>query len=185
MNKIFPRNKTMYDGGIDISYIQDAMLSHYATLAERTNADLGDYNKNVLHMALGIKTEIAEIYDIFKRELAYGKLVDIINLEEEIGDLMWYLTNLNTISKGALVNRSNKLAYIIDNSLGFFVTFLYEDYQQALYLIARLIEKYDLDMGQILNKNIAKLKARFPEKFTQEKALNRNLNKERDILENV
>lgn len=36
----------------------------------------------------------------------------------------------------------------------------------------------------ILELNIDKLKARYPEKFTEEDALNRDLDKERDVLEN-
>jgi len=34
-----------------------------------------------------------------------------------------------------------------------------------------------------MERNINKLKARYPDKFSQEKALNRNLDIERDILE--
>lgn len=41
----------------------------------------------------------------------------------------------------------------------------------------------DIDFNKILEMNIAKLSARYPEKFTSEKALNRDLAKERDILE--
>lgn len=37
-------------------------------------------------------------------------------------------------------------------------------------------------MAEVLHRNIAKLKARFPEKFTEEGALNRDLEKERNIL---
>ena len=40
-----------------------------------------------------------------------------------------------------------------------------------------------LNQSEYLQKNIDKLKARFPEKFTKEKALNRDLNAERKILE--
>lgn len=36
---------------------------------------------------------------------------------------------------------------------------------------------------EMLRRNVAKLKARFPEKFTEENANNRDLNKERNILE--
>lgn len=39
------------------------------------------------------------------------------------------------------------------------------------------------DFQQILERNIAKLKARFPDKFTNENAINRDLDKERAILE--
>lgn len=40
----------------------------------------------------------------------------------------------------------------------------------------------DFDTEQ--RKNIAKLKARYPEKFTEENAINRNLEVERQVLEN-
>lgn len=39
------------------------------------------------------------------------------------------------------------------------------------------------DFQQILERNIAKLKARFPDKFTNENAINRDLDTERSILE--
>jgi hypothetical protein len=44
-------------------------------------------------------------------------------------------------------------------------------------------EYADLDFWQILTNNIEKLKVRFPEKFNQDKALNRDLDSERKKLE--
>ena len=41
----------------------------------------------------------------------------------------------------------------------------------------------NIDIEEIMQRNIEKLKARYPEKFTQEKALSRNLDAERNILE--
>ena len=41
------------------------------------------------------------------------------------------------------------------------------------------------DWGDILENNIEKLKERFPEKFTNEDALNRDLDAERAILEKM
>lgn len=38
-------------------------------------------------------------------------------------------------------------------------------------------------LDEILTLNIEKLKARYPEKFTEENAVNRNLDKEREVLE--
>ncbi|MBT5073489.1 MAG: hypothetical protein HOH19_08390 [Kordiimonadaceae bacterium] len=43
--------------------------------------------------------------------------------------------------------------------------------------------QHKLRRGIVATTNINKLKARFPEKFTQEKAYNRDLDTERDILE--
>jgi len=54
------------------------------------------------------------------------------------------------------------------------------DIQWYLFNLCRLL---NLDMEQLLEANIAKLKARYGEKFSEEKAINRDLNTERNILE--
>ena len=45
------------------------------------------------------------------------------------------------------------------------------------------IKTNGFNIEDILQTNINKLQSRYPEKFTTEKALNRNLNVEREILE--
>lgn len=52
-------------------------------------------------------------------------------------------------------------------------------------LCDELETKYDIPAQEIFNKNIAKLKARYPEKFTGEQAINRDVEAERVILEAV
>ena len=52
-----------------------------------------------------------------------------------------------------------------------------------MWYLALLFDELKLDPNETMNKNIAKLKARYPEKFSKEKALNRDLEKEREILE--
>lgn len=39
------------------------------------------------------------------------------------------------------------------------------------------------DFGSVMERNIEKLKARYPDKFTEDKATNRDLDTERKILE--
>ncbi len=113
-------------------------IREYLKASERTLINKG-YDMNLLHAAMGISTESGEMLDQLKRVIFYGKALDVVNVKEEIGDLMWY--------------------------------------------IAILIRELDLDFEEILSLNIDKLKARFPEKFTEDKALNRDLSKERNILE--
>lgn len=114
-------------------------LKEYKIESKRTCPNLSTNSADLLHMALGMQTESAEISDILKKKLAYNKDIDWINLKEEIGDLMWYIMNLCTFN--------------------------------------------NFDLEEILQTNINKLRARFPEKFTEEKALNRDLKVERKILE--
>ena len=54
------------------------------------------------------------------------------------------------------------------------------------YFIYRLViiaDYLQIDFEEILESNINKLKHRFPDKFSSEKALNRDLEGERKILE--
>ena len=44
-----------------------------------------------IHMILGILTELGELADIFKKDLAYDTQIDWINAKEEIGDIMFYI----------------------------------------------------------------------------------------------
>lgn len=45
----------------------------------------------IIHACLGISSESGEIMDVIKKLMAYGKPIDHVNLDEEFGDLMWYV----------------------------------------------------------------------------------------------
>lgn len=122
--------------------------SEYIKQAKQT--DVPDYKKlserldlfphlAILHAMLGMVTEVGEFTDAIKKHLLYGKELDLVNLDEEIGDLLWYI---------------------------------------AIY-----IESRQGSFESIMQINIEKLRARYPNKFTEYDALNRNLDNERNILE--
>lgn len=114
-------------------------LRDYQREAFRTRPDLLYDLHNNLHMILGIITESGELADVYKKLIAYDKQVDLVNVREELGDIMWYLVNFCTLN--------------------------------------------GIDLEDVLETNINKLKARYPDKFTAEAALNRNLEVERKVLE--
>ena len=114
-------------------------IKEYQQKAERTLARTKDSLTDDLHMILGIFTEGAEIADAYKKYVAYNKKLDLINIKEEIGDILFYIANLCNL--------------------------------------------HGWDLRDIMDTNIKKLEARFPDKFSQEKALNRDLDTERKILE--
>lgn len=60
---------------------------------------------------------------------------------------------------------------------------LIEELGDSFWYMARLANLLGTDFGEIMEKNNAKLKARYGGKFTEHAALNRDLNKEREILE--
>lgn len=51
-------------------------LKEYKIESKRTCPNLNTNAENLLHMALGMQTEAAEISDVFKKKLAYNKDID-------------------------------------------------------------------------------------------------------------
>lgn len=58
-----------------------------------------------------------------------------------------------------------------------------EEIGDQMWYLANLVRLLGFDFEEIFRTNIDKLKIRYPEKFDSEKALNRDLDKEREILE--
>ena len=46
---------------------------------------------DLLHATLGITGEAGELADAVKKSIFYSKPLDIVNMREEIGDIMWYI----------------------------------------------------------------------------------------------
>lgn len=182
-------------------------LIEYYDKCQRTCPDLGSFYKNQLHMYLGVYTEVGELLDAFKKYLVYGKPFDLVNVSEEFGDICWYmfnelafLTNNHPDSREKIVSMLNQMytTFTIieergkeknddleDLSQGI-MTFLMEfndmDFPTRLSCLYKLLFELNLNIGNILEKNISKLQIRYPEKFTQELAINRNIEAEREVL---
>ena len=75
------------------------------------------------HSAQGLVTEAGEFIDQIKKHVYYGRELDTVNLEEELGDMCWYL--------------------------------------------AVACDELNIDFEKMCQQNIDKLKARYPEKFTE------------------
>lgn len=172
-------------------------FQEYLKESERTLIDMGK-EKNLLHASLGLITEFGELVDIYKRNIFYGKEIDIVNVKEELGDLMWYLAIIFRIFPQKLDYKSleitdkirvlysiqdniNDIIRISDfynlSEISFLVNSLYRN-------IERFAQLNNFTLEDVMQTNIDKLKARFPEKFTNELALNRDLEAERKVLEN-
>lgn len=177
-------------------------FNDYKTQAKRTLVQLANERDDMLHMAMGVSTEIAELLDIIKKNFAYGKPIDLVHVSEELGDVYWYLANAcniagirPTISKTLKYNEGLFIAHTLHDAYQFYdiaqnytndkscVKEIKEVIDWLIIRIEAIINHFGLDRSKILEKNINKLKTRYPDKFTQEKALNRDLTKERLILE--
>lgn len=114
-----------------MSFIKDAIRTESPNYFQQ--------DPRVLHAAFGLVTESAELLDAIKKATFYGKALDVTNIKEEAGDILWYLA-------------------ILFDALG---------------------TDFETEQARV----IAKLRARFPEKFTETAAFDRDLAKEREILE--
>jgi NTP pyrophosphatase (non-canonical NTP hydrolase) len=114
-------------------------LEDYKKDVARTCSVMESLQLNNLHMVLGMITEIGELADVFKKNLAYKKDIDWVNVKEELGDLVWYITQFCNIN--------------------------------------------DLSLEDVMETNSNKLHTRYPDRFTTDNALNRDLTTERSVLE--
>lgn len=127
--------------------VQVSTSARYCEAAARTDCGLRPFPPSmtteqgfgILHAILGVSSEAGELVDAMKKHMIYGKPLDLVNLSEEVGDVMWYL--------------------------------------------ALLCKHCGVSFEQVWAANIAKLAKRYPEKFSEDAALNRDIGAERQILD--
>lgn len=57
-------------------------------------AELTPSDAHLLHMAIGISGEAGEMLDAIKKAAIYRRPLDVANVREEAGDILFYLTGL-------------------------------------------------------------------------------------------
>ena len=57
-------------------------------------AELTPHDCHLLHMAIGISGEAGELLDAIKKAVIYRKPLDLANVIEEAGDILFYLTGM-------------------------------------------------------------------------------------------
>lgn len=174
-------------------------LKEYQSLSKRTLADLGSVQDNIIHMKAGVIGELGELIDVFKKWFAYGKEFDRVNAREECGDIAFFLVNTANILNIQLEDEfaNQKVDVELDIMKAFDYTMsavdqqsiLFQSYSPSIerikYMIYRLVsicELLDFSIEDVFERNVAKLTQRFPNKFTQEDATNRDLESELKVL---
>lgn len=191
-----------------MSKIKDIL--EYQGLAARTCPTLEGEGVNERHMNLGVITEIGEAMDIFKKFLAYKKPMDLVNLGEELADMAWYIVNKCRFEELILDDNFDEVLaetkelveermftrddLPVELKAEAILTLVLASYCAPtnnmfsapiiqLAMLHHVASWFDLDFFQCLTNNIEKLKVRYPEKFTEEAAQNRDLEAERAKLE--
>ena len=186
--------------------------NEYLPLAEKTLSrqfHCEEKEQLYLHAVIGSLTEIEELLENYED----GELKTDVNQQgsvaEESADIFWYLAilfrelNLNISDKNTIISDELKTPFKI------LMEFLKENLKMldslkkklyynkeiniinfidSTFKLYTLLENYcnfyKTDINVILEKNIAKLKARYGDKFSSDKAINRDLETEKKILEN-
>lgn len=167
----------------------------------------------LLHAALGLSSELAEIQGSVTDYQNRVDTFDYVNLAEEAGDLAWYTAialsamGLDPLEFWPTSYPNSDLATVDEISLAVDLLVInvgeFNDeikrglfygkgpnqvlVEEALRSICQNIRILSADAGvdlsTVMERNIAKLKARYGEKFTEHAALNRDLKTEREVLE--
>lgn len=181
-----------------IEYKDDASRT-FAAIGMQRDDILRD-KINQLHCVIGVSTEIAEYIDAMINK-------DHVNALEELGDILWYTANLDR-----LLDLNCKMPYLSKRMTVFpdewLIGFqeLLDHYKKAVFygidvdkvyvkkhieeillivcgICNQVSETVDDGVGAVMQTNIDKLKARYPNSFTKDAAVNRDLDIERKILE--
>lgn len=102
----------------------------YQELAKRTANDKNEIKYKLANYAMGLSGEAGEVTDYLKKVVFHGHSMDKDKLKDELGDVLWYLSNL--------------------------------------------AELMDIDLRDIAEHNIEKLKQRYPDGFSKERSQNRD-----------
>ena len=66
--------------------------------AKRSLRDDLPYEAMCSNMCMGLAGEIGEVIDIMKKHIYQGKELDITDVIEEVGDVLWYIANFCNVN---------------------------------------------------------------------------------------
>lgn len=151
-------------------------------------------NENVraeINTAFGMFIEAAQSLDRIKKYLYYKKPTEFPHAESQVGAVDFSALNDDKMSRlfhavlgmcteaGELLEAFDAVLY---QGKSLDVDNLFEEMGDSMWYFAIGCSSMGFDPNQLLGRNIDKLKARYPDKFTIENALNRDLKAEKAAL---
>lgn len=67
------------------------IIEDYEEAAMRTAKEMGSFEMNLIHAAMGLSSDAGEFVDCIKKFAIYGKELDKENAIEELGDVLWFV----------------------------------------------------------------------------------------------
>jgi hypothetical protein len=184
----------------------------YLPLSEKTLSrqfNCSETEQLFLHAIIGSLTEIEELLENYQNGQLVVETDKQGSVAEESADMFWYLSilfrelHLDSEDEFIIENKFKGCPYEILmeylkinlRMLDMLKKKIYYNKQidmvlftkntfELFHLLKQYCLEYKTNFETILEKNILKLKARYGEKFSSEKAINRDLETEKKILEN-
>ena len=183
-------------------------LKQYITNAIRTESQIDEIvvNEMLLTSTIQILIAMGNVLDQIKKHAFYQKPYDLDAIYTHFAVASDSLLTLNTLSDVEILHDERPIPVdtrifhsvvgiatestelleamdLYDPNLDY--TNLLEEFGDIDWYKAIGVDTIGGDWEDILTKNIAKLKARFPDKFTSTDAINRDLDTEREILDTM
>lgn len=157
-------------------------LNDYQSLAQRTAMEM---NSSVLERFmiftelceyLDVATELAKKLDKVKRKVFYNseklEAVGVVKVDDVSGNMLKFIHGLTIVLGEVEELRTGK-----DDSLN-----LKEELGDMLWGLNEMVTASGYTLEEVAEANIRKLSARYPDKYSDEQALNRDLDKEKEAL---
>jgi NTP pyrophosphatase (non-canonical NTP hydrolase) len=134
--------------------------------------------------ALRNRNQSARIIDALKRALYYNKTDKLALAGEASGVTNEANLPYNVESEilHAILGMEGEVAEITEAALAGDRAKIIDEAGDFLWYLALLLKNHDISLDEVYGANIAKLKARFPDKFTLDAAVNRNLEAEAAVF---
>jgi len=183
-------------------------FNQYVTDAIRTESHIDEVvvNEMLLTSTRMILISMGNILDQIKKHAFYKKPYDMDTLKMHMMMANETLKTMNSLSADEILNDERTIPVntrifhavvgvsteatelleamdLYDPDLDY--TNLLEEFGDIDWYKAIGVDEIGGDWEDLLTKNIAKLKKRFPDKFTSEDAINRNTDAEREILDTM
>ncbi len=189
-------------------------LTEYAPKAMAFASIQATPKDDLIHAALGMTSDTGELLECVAEPLVFGNEVDVVNLTEELGDVIWF-TNLaasvlnldlqtayvKAIEGNDLVGSTTQTsmmwpaietARFADRVKGHAIygkpldlAAAEDELGNIVLSLTALAGIWEISLERILEANIAKLTARYGAKFDHYRAVNRDKDAEREAIGKV
>ncbi len=176
-------------------------LKTYSSLASRTESeyDSGGFSHiRFLHAITGMVTEAAEL-------MQADAAGDEKNVLEEAGDYMWYINILFAVFEKELEYKEDDdfelVGYPFTNNIvvltaditdalkravfykaAIHLDQIFKKVNNIIFLLIKTLCDHGFSLAEALDSNIAKLKVRYPNGYSDYNAINRNIELEQDSI---